>query len=671
MAVNDVNIRLRAKDETAGAFKSVKTSLGGLRSAVFSVQGALASIGAGLIVKNVVDANRSFQSLQASLITFTGSAEAAAQQFQVLRNFAATTPFALEEVVGGFNKLVARGITPSIDSLTAFGNIASGTGKSLDQFIEAVADAAVGEFERLKEFGIKANTEGNKIKLTFGGVTQTINKNSEEMLAYLNKLGQTKFAGAIERQSKTLNGAFSNLGDATNTLAVAIGEAGLNGALVSLTLTITGVINKMTELVELGGTLRSILSTGWDTLFSTPEENLAKYRTEFERLNKVMESGNELSKRYAKSAIAEAKAQFQYWQRIVALRNSNDNQTAAETARLSGTAKPIIPKIKTDEMWDAEAKAAWEGLTAAEQANVKLAPQLDKKYQNLEQKIKAIKDALRDDALKKFNENFSGYLDQEQRGKRQTALPNELQVISEELEKANQAVIDANKIKFSGYLDPEQRGKRQNSLPAELQTIKESLVEVKSPLKDFADSMPTLNQAMESVVVGGMTALEDSLVGLVNGTMSVKDAFKSMANSVINDLIRMVIQQRITAPLAQMFKLQASAPSVPLPPMKAIGGSVQAGKPYMVGERGMEMFVPNQSGSIIPNNAMGGGGVSVNIINNSNSQATAKETVDSRGRRRIDVTIGDMVAGEISRAGSRTNSAIRNTFGASPMLAGR
>ena len=163
MAVNDVNIRLRAKDETANAFKSVKGSLGGLKNAVFSVQGAIAGIVGGAVIGSIVQANRSFQSLQASLITFTGSAEEASKQFKVLQDFASTTPFSLQEVVGGFNKLIARGINPSIDSLTAFGNIASGTGKSLDQFIEAVADAAVGEFERLKEFGIKAASEGDKV----------------------------------------------------------------------------------------------------------------------------------------------------------------------------------------------------------------------------------------------------------------------------------------------------------------------------------------------------------------------------------------------------------------------------------------------------------------------------------------------------------------------------
>jgi len=208
MAANDVNIRIKAVDDTDKAFRSVKSSLGGLKNAVFSVQGAIAGIIGGATIGTIVQANRSFQSLQASLITFTGSAEAASKQFEVLQKFAATTPFALEEVVGGFNKLIARGINPSIESLTAFGNIASGTGKSLDMFIEAVADAAVGEFERLKEFGIKAKSEGDKVSLTFGGVTKTIGKNSQEMLGYLEQLGQTKFAGSIERQANTIGGAF-------------------------------------------------------------------------------------------------------------------------------------------------------------------------------------------------------------------------------------------------------------------------------------------------------------------------------------------------------------------------------------------------------------------------------------------------------------------------------
>ena len=39
---------------------------------------------------------------------------------------------------------------------------------------------------------------------------------------------------------------------------------------------------------------------------------------------------------------------------------------------------------------------------------------------------------------------------------------------------------------------------------------------------------------------------------------------------------------------------------------KAGGGSVVAGQPYMIGERGPEMFMPGQSGTVIPNQNLGG-----------------------------------------------------------------
>jgi hypothetical protein len=78
-----------------------------------------------------------------------------------------------------------------------------------------------------------------------------------------------------------------------------------------------------------------------------------------------------------------------------------------------------------------------------------------------------------------------------------------------------------------------------------------------------------------------------------------------MASSIINDLIRIMIQKSITGPIAGAMDGFFSGGG------KAIGGSVQSGKPYIVGERGAEMFVPNQSGSIIPSNRLGGGGGTV------------------------------------------------------------
>lgn len=581
MAVNDVNIRIRAQDDTKGAFGSVKSSLGGLRSAIFSVQGALAGIAGSLVAKTVIDANRSFQSLQASLITFTGSAEAANRQFAVLQDFAAKTPFSLEEVVGGFNKLVARGITPSIESLTAFGNIASGTGKSLDQFIEAVADAAVGEFERLKEFGIKANSEGDRIKLTFGGVTKTVGKNSQEMLSYLESLGQTKFAGAIERQSQTLNGAFSNLGDSTSKLAVAIGEAGLNGALVSVTKEMSRLIDVTTQATQAQlGFIDVIGITLRDALNST-SESLKTYREDLETLKKgrsILDFlGLDLSNTDQEIADVQKKINI-----LLGVGRTNSRGRGFTDPRASGRVGTV------------------------EEQTAKKVIELSKEQQ------KAIDDYRQ--SIIDAEVHWAGAMTQSEKQAR-----NRLQVIDD----TKKALDELKTAQTGGYYDPAQRGKRENTLPAELEAIREALVESKSPLQEYAESVQKVQMNMQNLALQGVKSLEDSLVGLVNGTMSAKDAFRSMATSIINDLIRMQIQKSITGPLSGALNGFFGGGSGG---GKAIGGSVQAGKPYMVGERGAEMFVPNQSGSIIPNNALGGGG-GTTIVQNINVTTGVQQTV--------------------------------------------
>ena len=52
------------------------------------------------------------------------------------------------------------------------------------------------------------------------------------------------------------------------------------------------------------------------------------------------------------------------------------------------------------------------------------------------------------------------------------------------------------------------------------------------------------------------------------------------------------------------------------PPAREMGGTVTKGKPFLVGESGAEIFTPGQTGSITPNNAMGGTNVTFNIQTN-------------------------------------------------------
>lgn len=263
MAQGRIQYEITAKDRSAAALKSVRGNLGQVQGAVGRLTRLLAPLAAafsvGAIGSNLVRTNREFQSLKASLTTFTGSVENADRAFNTIRRFAADTPFAVSDVVGSFNILIARGIKPTVAQLSAFGDIAAGSGKSFNQLAEAVADAAVGEFERLKEFGIKASKENEKITLSIGNTTKTVTNDAEAITDALTEIAGVQFGGATARQAATLNGAFSNLGDATDNLLFSIGEAGLNAEIVRVTRNITEATGDSEKLAR---TISGVLVDG-------------------------------------------------------------------------------------------------------------------------------------------------------------------------------------------------------------------------------------------------------------------------------------------------------------------------------------------------------------------------------------------------------------------------
>jgi len=129
-------------------------------------------------------------------------------------------------------------------------------------------------------------------------------------------------------------------------------------------------------------------------------------------------------------------------------------------------------------------------------------------------------------------------------------------------------------------------------------------------LKDYGIAAQEVNANLANIALSGVKSLENSLMDMVTGTKRAKDAFKDMAISIVNDLIRMQIQQRITGPLSAALGNMSFFGG----PQKgaAIGGSLQRGGTYLVGERGPELFQPNASGTVIPNHKIGGSGVVVN-----------------------------------------------------------
>jgi hypothetical protein len=251
MADDKVVISIESENNTKKGIDSAEKSFKGLSSTVTK----LAAAGFGIAAiksfgEAMLDANVEAQKLNASLVSVTGSQAAASRAFKNLSDFATRTPFQLNQVVQAFIKMKSLGLDATEESLMSFGNTASAMGKDLNQMIEAVADASTGEFERLKEFGIKARSEGENVSFTFQGVTTTVGKNAAEITEFLKGIGETKFGDAMSEQMKTLGGAVSNAEDSWNKFLIALGESGVADAAAAALSVVTTALNQLSEAMD-------------------------------------------------------------------------------------------------------------------------------------------------------------------------------------------------------------------------------------------------------------------------------------------------------------------------------------------------------------------------------------------------------------------------------------
>ena len=199
---------------------SAFADVGKTMAAVFTVD-LLVNLG-----KKILDTTVEFQKMEAVLTTALGSNSAAKAAMDQIVNFASSTPFQVNELTDAFVKLSNRGFIPTMDEMRRMGDLASSVGKSFDQLTEAILDAQSGEFERLKEFGIKASQQGDVVQFTFKGITTEVQKSDKAIQEYLLGLGNLEgVAGSMEAISKTTGGQISNLEDNITQLFKNIGDS--------------------------------------------------------------------------------------------------------------------------------------------------------------------------------------------------------------------------------------------------------------------------------------------------------------------------------------------------------------------------------------------------------------------------------------------------------------
>jgi TP901 family phage tail tape measure protein len=145
----------------------------------------------------------------------------------------------------------------------------------------------------------------------------------------------------------------------------------------------------------------------------------------------------------------------------------------------------------------------------------------------------------------------------------------------------------------------------------------------------------------------GMTiksGVVDAIQGAVDGTKSLGEVAASVLNNIANKILDVAVNMALFGAMSGTGTGGGLLGGFFKPPGKALGGPVSAGTPYMVGERGPELFMPSRGGSIIPNNALGGG--SANVVVNVDASGSSVQGDQAQGRQ-LGVAISAAVQAEL------------------------
>lgn len=216
-----------------------------------SFKKTLAAIGGIAMLKqvasNVVSTAGMFQKYESVLTNaLNGSSEKAKTYLSDINSFAAKTNFQLNELTDDFIKFVNRGVTPSMDAMKKMGDFTNTVAKPFDQLTEAILD--INNSERWKEFGVRVQTEGDKVKLSFRDMTVECDRTVESVMKAVEQFGSIKgVEGSTEAISKTIEGQMSNLED---TITTALAEIGLaNQGLISESISAVDTIVKNYDII--------------------------------------------------------------------------------------------------------------------------------------------------------------------------------------------------------------------------------------------------------------------------------------------------------------------------------------------------------------------------------------------------------------------------------------
>ncbi len=636
VAVVDVQVNsqnaVRNLQQVNAASKVAQAGVGSLKNAVAGLAASFTAISAA---KFVFAKTAEIESQTRSLQVLTGSVQQAKQIIEELQQLGAVTPFTSTELIDAAKRLQAFGVQAKdvVETTRRLADASGATGAELQGLVTAYGQVqAKGRLqgEELLQFQERGIALQEELRKMYGMTGEEFQKalskgqiSAKAVEVALQRLTSTggKYANGAIAQSDTLSGKLSTLQDGVDALARRIGQA--------LTPALKAIFNQAIAVVD---AINAALAAGRGGGFTRSVGGARQFLNigaTSQAVDRIAKGIGQITSQSNKTGIQQNLQALQQYQRLLQSVGSDD-PNANRAVQLQGT---ILQKIN-------ENLAAQKQLQSSAKQGSKLfeAPALggatgggasggsSKKTQA--EKIADIARQELDLRLKLGIAQLRQNKEQEAFYNRQLALLD----IGQKKIGLNQreSEIFAVMVQYNQAMKQIQEEQAQNTLPKMVEKLSEAANGYSKNLNlatELTEQQKRQKELADGIAGTVGTGITSAFSALIQGSQEFNASLNQIASGVLveiaNQLLRIfVINQAINA-ISGLFgpKTGGFLPGVKFNPvafsginLRANGGSVTAGQPYLVGERGPELFMPGRSGGIAPAGGFGGvGNVVVNV----------------------------------------------------------
>ena len=656
-------IDIIARDKSKRALTAVQTKLGEVRNRVFSLRSAFLGLGAGLVVKSFVDVGKEVESLNIRFKFLFGSAEEGAKAFDNLAKFAGTVPFSLEEIsrASGNLAVVAKDADDLNRVLEITGNVAAVTGldfETASSQIQRAFAGGIGAADLFRERGVRALL----------GFEAGAKVTAEETVRRFEELfsGDGRFAGATKDLATTLEGTISMLGDKFFNFQKDVAEGffdELKGEFGDLNKFLgeneqqiediaraigenfAGAVTKTSNVIkEVAPAVKSVsqaLGTTIDGFKSLPtfvqeagivsvllfgKKGLVAFGAISFLLGELKEILDQAEKSNNLDALFEGFKTGEIDAATLSLKELNEILGVLEAQgtvksgakdlreeRIETIINLIAIQTRRQELLN---KTIAQGSIVGSEFG-KAFGQVGEVIEEVNEKTKkavSLQQMLNDSIADLTKKGAEDLLRIREEYNPLFAIQNQQEEEIKELNNAyNRKLLDFEEYQILRNQIEEKYSKTRTDKAFEL--LKDGrLKELDFEKLSQKERMDILTGAGRDIL-GNLSSFNKKAFRL-NQSLAIGDAIVSTAQGIMAGLKKGFpigyIEAAITA--ARGAAQIAAIRSAPAP--RIAGGRVNAGQPYMVGEGGSEMFVPQQSGTIVPNNQLAGTNVNITIMAN-------------------------------------------------------